>query len=351
MPKISDALILWYNHHQRDLPWRHTHDPYLIWVSEIILQQTQVVTGLDYYLRITKQYPTISSMAAASEDEVLKMWQGLGYYSRARNMLATARDIVNNHQGRFPDDYLSLLKLKGIGPYTASAIASFAFHLTHAVVDGNVARVLSRLFAMAEPIDSIKGKKELDQLAHSIMDKNQPGIHNQAMMELGALVCRPLAPLCSECPLNNLCQANRRGTQELFPIKNKRVAVRHRHLIYMYIERNNKVLIGKRTEKDIWKGLYQLPVIETPHPIPHNQLNQTIAHAMGLSESTFTAQLLKETSHQLTHQKLHLSFVSLQFHKNNTSSTLLENYQAIDKTQLHQYAFPKPLVTFLFAES
>jgi A/G-specific adenine glycosylase len=349
MPKISDALILWYNHHQRDLPWRNTHDPYLIWVSEIILQQTQVATGLDYYLRITKKYPTIASMAVASEDDVLKMWQGLGYYSRARNMLATAKIIVDNYQGQFPCDYPGLLKLKGIGPYTASAIASFAFHLPHAVVDGNVARVLTRLFAMAEPIDSINGKKELDRLAHSIMDVKQPGIHNQAIMELGALVCRPLSPQCSSCPLNKMCQANSRGTQELFPVKNKRVAVRHRYLIYMYIEQNNKVYIAKRTDNDIWKGLYQLPLIELPHPIPQHEINQSIALAMGLPEPALTAQLLHETQHQLTHQKLHLTFVSLQLHQDVNQCHFLKNYEAIDKQQLHGYAFPKPLVTFLFA--
>lgn len=218
---ITSVLIKWYHKNKRHLPWRDTQNPYLIWISEVILQQTRVIQGLDYYLRFIRKLPDIQSLATVSEDEVLKLWQGLGYYTRARNLHAAAKNIVHYFNGKFPDNYTDILKLKGIGKYTAAAVASFAFNEPVPVVDGNVCRVLSRLYAINYPADSAEGQKLIYSLAEKIIDKKNPGIFNQAIMEFGALQCVPQNPDCSKCPLNKKCLAYIYNNVSLFPVKKK----------------------------------------------------------------------------------------------------------------------------------
>lgn len=207
MKAFSAKIINWYQQNKRDLPWRTTNDPYFIWLSEIILQQTRVDQGMSYYLKFTQTFPTISHLAKADNEKVMKLWQGLGYYSRARNLHTTSQIVHSDHKGQFPDSYESILELKGVGEYTAAAIASFAFNKPHAVVDGNVYRVLARVFGILTPIDSTQGKKEFRELAETLLNKKDPALHNQAIMEFGALQCKPVNPDCSSCPLQSMCYA------------------------------------------------------------------------------------------------------------------------------------------------
>ncbi|MBN2743562.1 MAG: A/G-specific adenine glycosylase [Marinilabiliaceae bacterium] len=346
MSSISDALILWYNRHQRDLPWRATRDPYLIWLSEIILQQTQVATGLQYYLRFAERYPDIHHLAVASEDEVLKMWQGLGYYSRARHLLFTARYIDEHYAGHFPCTYHEILRLKGVGKYTAAAIASFAFDLPHAVVDGNVVRVMSRFFAMAEPVDSTIGQRELDRLAHVVMDPERAAQHNQAIMELGALVCRPVQPACDECPLAERCLARQRGVVDLFPFKQRKTAVKHRHFIYIWCQDGDEVFVQRREGNDIWKGLYQFPMFEVTQPVDVNHVGAIVAERMGVTSDAVVVMSVHETRHVLTHQRLHLTIIRVMFHRDSMPLFFCD-YERVSLENIHQYAFPKPLVDYL----
>ena len=260
---FGSIIIRWYNKNKRDLPWRETRNPYLIWLSEIILQQTRVEQGLSYYLRFAEKYPTVKSLAASKEDDVLKLWQGLGYYSRARNLHQTAKRIVDEFSGKFPTDYSSILSLKGIGDYTAAAIASFAYDQKYPVVDGNVFRLLSRHFEMKTPIDTSAGKKEFTEMADGLMMNYPPAIFNQAIMEFGAKVCRPANPDCLKCPLNATCFSFKNKTVHLFPIKKNKTKTKKRYFNYIVIGDKNKFFIKKRIEKDIWQGLYDFPLIET----------------------------------------------------------------------------------------
>ena len=258
---FSKLLIDWYLSNQRELPWRKTKNPYHIWLSEIMLQQTRVAQGLPYYLRFTEEFPTVFDLAEASEEKVLKLWQGLGYYSRARNLHFTAKEIVKNHQGQFPSDYHQLLKLKGIGSYTAAAITSFAFNQPYAVVDGNVIRVLSRVFGIEIPYDSVTGKKRFQQLAQELLIKNKPGMYNQAIMEFGALQCKPKSPNCSICPMQDFCIAYQAMEVHAFPVRSKKIKVKERFLHFLMIQTDNGICIGKR-KSGIWNGLYEFPFFE-----------------------------------------------------------------------------------------
>lgn len=265
---FSHLLTHWYLQNKRDLPWRNTSNPYAIWLSEIILQQTQVVQGIPYFNRFIARFPTVKDLALADEESVLKLWQGLGYYSRARHLLAGAKFIYFELNGSFPNNYKDLLKLKGVGPYTAAAIASISFNEPKAVVDGNVYRVLSRFFNIITPINSTEGKKEFDMLAQQLLDVKNPANHNQALMELGALICKPNNPLCLVCPLNTSCLALKFKNQEAFPVKLKREPVKNRYFNYIVIQTlENKTVFLKRTKKDIWLNLYEFPLIETQKPI------------------------------------------------------------------------------------
>ena len=260
---IVRPLIEWYHQYKRSLPWRDTTDPYHIWLSEVILQQTRVAQGHDYYCRFTETYPTIADLAAAPEDDVLKLWQGLGYYSRARNLHAAAKQVIELFDGTFPSNYTDILRLKGVGAYTAAAIASFAYNLPHAVVDGNVYRVLSRLFDIDTPIDSTEGVKLFASLAQELIDLQQPGIYNQAIMEFGALQCTPTSPQCLTCPLNAQCLALSNGIVSQRPVKQGKTKITTRYFNHLYLTCGDTLWLHKREGKDIWQNLYELPLIET----------------------------------------------------------------------------------------
>lgn len=267
---FSGLLIKWYKKHKRDLPFRGSTDPYRIWLSEIIMQQTRMEQGVPYYNRFVQLFPTIGHLANAPLDQVMKTWQGLGYYSRARNLHEAARQVMNRWKGSFPDQYEDILQLKGVGTYTAAAIASIAFDQPHAVLDGNVFRVLSRVFGRREPIDTSKGRKKFTALASQLLDKKNPGIYNQALMEFGALQCVPVNPRCQNCIFKNECRAFRTGKVNQLPVKSKNVKVRHRFFNYLVIRQKphtafgkSRLLMYKRQEKDIWKGLYEFPLIES----------------------------------------------------------------------------------------
>ena len=261
MDKFSILLEDWYKVNARALPWRETRDPYKIWVSEIILQQTRVAQGYAYYNRFIKRFPDVFTLAEAHEDEVMKYWQGMGYYSRARNLHAAAKMIAE--KGSFPTDYIGVKKLKGVGDYTAAAIASFAYNLPYAVVDGNVYRVLSRCFGIEDPIDTAAGRKLFAELAQQLLDKKRPAIYNQAIMDFGALQCTPASPRCADCPFTDMCIAFQQNTVHSLPVKLHKTKTHTRHLTYIVVRIADEVFIRKREEKDIWQNLYEFPLIET----------------------------------------------------------------------------------------
>lgn len=270
--KIGHKLVTWYKNNHRKLPWRYTSDPYKIWLSEIILQQTRINQGLPYYERFITQYPDIESLARASETDVLRLWQGLGYYSRARNMHATARYIVEELKGKFPSRYTDLVKLKGIGDYTASAIASFAFQEQTAVVDGNVFRVLARYYGVTKDISDSDARKTFKELAFASMPTGQAPVFNQAIMEFGALQCTPASPDCTNCILNNSCYAFAHKAQHAFPVKTKKTKIKERSLHYLVLRNGENIALKERKEKDIWKGLYDFYSFEGAFPPNFRQL-------------------------------------------------------------------------------
>ena len=287
---MREKLEVWYDEHGRDLPWRRTKDPYRIWVSEVILQQTTVKQGWDYYLRLVARFPDVETLAKAEEDEVLRMWQGLGYYSRARNLHTAARQILEAG-GVFPRDYEAVRALKGIGDYTAAAICSIAYNQPYAVVDGNVYRVLSRYFASEIPIDTPAGKRHFADLAQRVLDKDNPGLYNQAVMDFGAVQCTPKSPDCEKCPLNDKCGAYSVGRQEDFPVKSRKTKVADERLTYLLTHDDEAVYLRKRPENGIWAGLYEAPVgkgqgrpfFKTTHVLTHKRIHcaaydVTVAH-------------------------------------------------------------------------
>ena len=270
--KIDGIIRGWYEKNRRDLPWRHTGDPYKIWLSEIILQQTRVQQGLNYYLDFIKVFPDVNSLALASEDKVLKQWQGLGYYSRARNLHRAAKDVVEQMEGEIPRTYDGLIKLKGVGNYTASAIASICFGEPRAVVDGNVSRVIARLYGVEEPINSTVGIKSIAFLAHELLDKDDPGNHNQAIMEFGALHCVPHSPDCSTCPLFHPCEARRTGRVDQLPVKIPKRKPVEQWMYFYIIICNGETLFSKRGTDGIWSSLYQFPVVESNLPLSEEEM-------------------------------------------------------------------------------
>ena len=268
MNNFSEILINWYREHKRELPWRESSDPYLIWISEIILQQTRVVQGYDYFIRFIKRFPDVTSLAEADEDEVMKFWQGLGYYSRARNLHAAARSM----NGVFPKTYPEVLALKGVGEYTAAAICSFAYNMPYAVVDGNVYRVLSRYLGIETPIDSTEGKKLFASLAGEFLDKSRPAVYNQAIMDFGAIQCTPQNPACLFCPLAGSCMALSKSMVAQLPVKQHKTKTTERFLNYIYVRAGACTFINKRTGNDIWKNLFELPLIETASSVTEEEL-------------------------------------------------------------------------------
>ncbi len=338
---MFSSLIPWYQENGRDLPWRSTTDPYKIWLSEIILQQTRVEQGWDYYLRFIAAFPTVEVLAKASEDEVLRLWQGLGYYSRARNLHHAAQQIVS--MGEFPSTYSEIRKLKGVGDYTAAAIASFAYGLPHAVVDGNVYRVLSRFFTIATPIDTTEGKKHFASLAQEILPIQQAALHNQAMMDLGATVCIPRTPQCEVCPLAHACLSCAEGRAEEFPVKEKRMKVSHRYFTYLIVTDGNEMLLHRRPEGDIWQGLYEPLLIETPEPLAEQELFTHPLVAPLLNSQVTLSQIASNIVHKLSHQHLHTDAYLLRTEK--LSPILIEkDTRIIPLAELDKYALPR-LVT------
>jgi A/G-specific adenine glycosylase len=308
---FSKVLIRWYLQNKRDLPWRKTDNPYLIWLSEIILQQTRVAQGTPYFIAFTKAFPTVFDLAAASEEQVLKLWQGLGYYSRARNLHKTAQFIANDLAGKFPENYNELLKLKGIGEYTAAAIASFSYKEAVPVVDGNVFRVLSRYFDLETDITSASAKKEFAALALELMPKGNPALFNQAIMEFGALQCVPKSPNCSVCVFNSSCAALQKKKVDQLPVKSKKVKVRNRYFNYIVVEDElRNTIIQKRTAKGIWHNLYEFPLIET------EKVEDFDFAASQIKSDFFNDQKIISISennpesiiHKLSHQHLHIKF-------------------------------------------
>lgn len=303
-------LINWYLQNNRELPWRKTSDPYFIWLSEIMLQQTRVSQGLPYFLAFTEAFPTVHNLAEATEEEVLKLWQGLGYYSRARNLHFTAKYVSSELNGKFPTNYKNLLKLKGVGDYTASAIASICYNEAVAVVDGNVYRVLSRFFGIETPINSTKGIKEFKELAQSLISEEQPGVYNQAIMDFGALHCKPQNPLCESCFFSHKCVAHTKNKVKELPVKEKKLKVRKRYFNYIVVNTNTKeTVIEERKEKGIWQGLYQFPLLETKKNIDvYNLLEEEQFKKMFPNETTIRLHNKEVIVHKLSHQHLYTQF-------------------------------------------
>ena len=308
---FGKTLTNWYSIYKRDLPWRNTKNPYYIWLSEIILQQTQIKQGLPYYEAFITAYPTVFDLAKADEQEVLKLWQGLGYYSRARNLHSTAKTIVDEFNGKFPKSYRELLELKGIGDYTASAIASICYGEPTAVVDGNVYRVLARYFGVETPINSSLGIKEFKALASRLLDKNNPAEYNQAIMEFGAKQCRPKNPDCISCSLNSSCVAFLNNRIDILPVKLKKTKVKTKYFNFLvFISEDGETIFKKRTKKGIWKNLYQFPLVETEAPLKTSEFDKNPKIKSYLNGSSFEYTLYNhdEIVHKLSHQHLYTKF-------------------------------------------
>jgi len=340
--EFSNTLIQWYLNNKRDLPWRKTTDPYLIWLSEIILQQTKVAQGLPYFLKFAEEFPTVFDLANAEEEKVLKLWQGLGYYSRARNLHTTAKYLVQYNDGEFPKSYDSLLKLKGIGTYTAAAIASFAYNEDVSVLDGNVYRVLARYFDIETDISSSVAKKEFTLLANTLLPNGNSALFNQAIMEFGALQCIPKNPDCSVCIFNESCGALKNKKVELLPIKLKKTKVTARFLNYLIFEDEiGNVIVSKRTQKGIWHNLYEFPLIETNSLTTEKEIVTLIKEQAFVSNNV--TDIIKinvePIQHKLSHQLLHICFWKL------TIESALEN--GISKEEAFKKPFPIVIHNFI----
>lgn len=299
--RFTQQVLLWYDDHRRDLPWRNISDPYRIWVSEIILQQTRVAQGYAYYQRLVEAFPTVEALAEAPEDKVLLMWQGLGYYSRARRLHEAARQIVQ--QGGFPTTYEGILALPGVGAYTAAAIASFAYHLPHAVLDGNVYRVLSRYFGVPTPIDTGTGKKAFTQLAQMLLPEKRSADYNQGVMDFGALQCVPQSPDCASCPLADACAAYGSDAVGYFPVKSRATKVTERHFVYLYLPTPAGIWLQRRGAGDIWQGLYEMPLLEFDH-VPSKKEVQAHPFMRQFGKNVSITRVVKRKKHVLTHRRL-----------------------------------------------
>lgn len=343
MNNFLSEIYTWYDKNKRDLPWRNTTDPYKIWLSEIILQQTRVKQGTAYYLRFVEAFPTVHDLAQASEDEVLKLWQGLGYYSRARNLHATAKIICSSFNRIFPNTYKEIIGLKGVGNYTTAAIASIAFNLPHPTVDGNIYRFFSRYFGIETPIDSTAGKKEFQKLAEDFMNKTEPGYHNQALMEFGALQCTPKGPQCETCPLQKGCYAVSNQMVEILPVKQNKTKQTDRFFYYYLFEKEDSVYLQRRTENDIWKNLYQLPLKESKTEISEADLLSIDPPYLEITPGNNFKSISKVRKHVLSHQIIWAKVIRLEI-KDNThiSSDLIR----VNKKDISKFAVPRLLELF-----
>jgi A/G-specific adenine glycosylase len=342
-PDFTKILLKWHKtKNSRKMPWKGEKNPYKIWLSEIILQQTRVQQGWGYYEKFINAFPTIHDLAVASEQKVFKLWEGLGYYSRCRNLIATAKKIDAEYNGQFPMTYAEILALKGIGPYTAAAIASFAFGLPHAVVDGNVTRVLSRYFGITTPIDTPAGKKLYAELAETLLDKQQPEIYNQAIMDLGATICLPRNPLCAECLLQDACKAWQNGLTAQLPIKEKSIQKKQRWFYYFIIETpDDEVYIRQRSAKDIWESLYEFVLWETGQPeyFNNNRLPESDFLGQLFGRQSLTVRYISKVYRQeLSHQTIQGQFLTVRLKSALASPG---DYIRVSRSRLSEFAFPK----------
>ena len=339
MEQFSAILEQWYGLHKRELPWRQTTDPYLIWISEIILQQTRVAQGYAYFLRFVERFPTVQALAEAPADEVMKLWQGLGYYSRARNLHEAARSIME-HGGDFPATYEAVRALKGVGDYTAAAICAFAYGLPCAVVDGNVYRVLSRWMGIDTPIDSAQGKKLFAALAQEFLDKERPALYNQAIMDFGALQCTPQSPDCFSCPLAGSCVARSEGRVASLPVKSHKTKVTARYFNYVYARAGADTFLNKREADDIWKNLYELPLVESPRPWNETDLlaSGQFRAWLGGQEEGAVCCLRQQVKHVLSHQVIYATFYELVLPE---GAEAFSGFLRVPLAELEQYAVPR----------
>lgn len=346
MDFFSGILLHWYEENRRELPWRNTTDPYLIWISEIILQQTRVAQGLDYFLRFSERFPDVRSLAEAEEDEVLKYWQGLGYYSRARNLHAAALEVMSRFGGVFPRSYDEVRALKGIGAYTAAAICSFAWRLPYAVVDGNVYRVLARVFGIDCPVDSCEGKRQFSELASSLLDRKRPDLYNQAIMDFGAIQCVPKSPDCLFCPLRDRCAAYGQGRVGSLPVKTGKTAVKPRYFNYLHIRCGGKCLLSRRSAKDIWQNLYEFPLIETERDMEWEELVKEAGFLelfRNLSDIRLSGRY-PVFKHVLSHRIIFARFYELEV---PAFTAGLSSYLEVPETEVEKYAVSRLISLYL----
>lgn len=338
---FPDLLLQWNTHlNTRKMPWKGEKNPYKIWLSEIILQQTRVEQGWKYYEKFITVFPDVNKLAAAKDEKIYKLWEGLGYYSRCKNLIESARFISKKLNGKFPDTFEGILSLKGVGNYTASAIASFAYGLPHAVVDGNVFRVLSRVFGIKKPIDSAEGKKLFSQLAVKLLDKKQPGIYNQALMDFGAVICKPQNPLCLNCVLKDHCFAYKKGLANKLPVKTKEIRITTRWFNYLVIGHSNKIYIRKRVGNDIWKNLYEFVLFETNTDASPKRLLARAEKEKILKKNSYRVVSISPLYlQQLSHQKIKGRFIKVAIKE----ELVLPKFKLVSLKQLSRHAFPRLL--------
>ena len=342
---LSYLLLKWYQNNKRNLPWRNTTNPYHIWISEIILQQTRINQGMDYYNNFINTFPDIQSLANADEEQVLKLWQGLGYYSRARNLHFAAKQIINNFNGIFPNEYDKILSLKGIGEYSAGAIASISFDLAFPAIDGNVQRLISRLYGIEDAINSKDGKNKIKGIVNELIDKNNPGDFNQSLIELGALICKPQKPECEKCPIADYCYSFKNHKQNEFPRKIKLKKPKDRLLYYLFInQQNTYTYICKRDKNDIWKNLYDFPQINIKDD-NKNESNLIDEIKKILNNDEFIVKKIHPfIKHQLTHQTIYTCFTEVYI----DSNIKLKDSIKITLNDINKYPFPKLIENFIF---
>lgn len=345
------TLLDWAEKNKRPLPWKESSNPYHIWLSEIILQQTRVEQGLPYYLKFIKKYPTVTDLANAPEDELFKLWEGLGYYSRARNLHTSAKMIATEYQGVFPTQYKDIRTLKGVGDYTAAAIASFAYNQPYAVVDGNVYRFLARFFGIETPIDIPEGKKKFQELADKLLDQDQPARYNQAMMDFGATWCTYPIPHCLTCPFMNKCLAFKENKTKLLPVKSKKNVKKNRFFYYLIINVGEHIVLHKRADNDVWAGLHDFPLIELDTPAKEGlflmaELEQTEIWKNWIDNQPFKVlSISKKHSQTLTHQKIEAFFIELAL--TDKFFVEKEGYFVVERKKIKKFAFPKIIGDYL----
>lgn len=344
--EFTQLLLKWHkSQNKREMPWKGETDPYKVWLSEVILQQTRVAQGESYYHNFLKKYPTIHHLSKAKDQEVFKLWEGLGYYNRCKNLLFTAREISKNRKGVFPSTYPDLLALKGIGPYTAAAIASFAYNLPFAVIDGNVFRVLSRFFGINTPIDTAKGKTLFSDLANQVLAKKKSALFNQAIMDFGATICKPFSPSCTNCPMHKCCIAFQNGRVNHLPVKEKTLLRKHRWLNYFVFEWEGKILLNHRLEKDIWENLYEFYLLEADESIKWDP--QKITNWLADQLEIVKAEIIDISpirAQSLTHQQIKGQFIYIRL---SQKPSLLMGYQWEKKKSLSKFPFPKFITGYL----